>query len=169
MPRCWGTCWRSSAERENALGATADTVWGLAVLSAVVVLSIAGGYRALERIQLVVVVLMLAAVTLAMLIFQPDWGQLLTGLLWPQRLELPAWLLQDPRPACRAIAEQPVWVEATLYVGVIGGSGYDYLAYVSFLAATRTGAWPLQMTGLPVQQTHRRPPRAACGAGFVPR
>lgn len=117
----------------DALGATADTVWGLAVLSVVVVLSIAGGYRALERIQLVVVILMLAAVTLAMLIFQPDWGQLLKGLLWPQRLELPTWLLQDPRPACRAIAQQPVWVEATLYVGVIGGSGYDYLAYVSFL------------------------------------
>ena len=108
-------------------------MWGLAILTVVVVLAVTGGYRALERIQLVVVVLMLVAVTLALIIFQPDWGRLLAGLLLPQPLEFPAWLLQDPRPAYRAIAERPVWVEATLYVGVIGGSSYDYLAYVSFL------------------------------------
>ena len=31
------------------------------------------------------------------------------------------------------IAEQPVWAEVSLYVGVIGGAGYDYLAYTSYL------------------------------------
>ena len=117
----------------DVLSGTADTVWGLAILCVVVVLAVTGGYRALERVQLVVVVMMLVAVTLALVIFRPDWGSLLAGLLLPQSLEFPQWLLQDPRPAYRAIAEQPVWVEATLYVGVIGGSSYDYLAYVSFL------------------------------------
>ena len=31
------------------------------------------------------------------------------------------------------IAAEPVWVETTRYVGVIGGAGFDYLAYTSFM------------------------------------
>lgn len=36
------------------------------------------------------------------------------------------------------IANQPVWVETTRYVGVIGGAGFDYLAYTSFV---RNKSW----------------------------
>src|SRR6185503_6860782 len=37
------------------------------------------------------------------------------------------------------IASRPVWLEATTYVGVIGGSAYDYLAYVSYLRDKQWG------------------------------
>jgi hypothetical protein len=117
----------------SQFGGAADSLCGLLILAAVLTLAIGGGYRALERVQLIVVVLMLLAVTLALVLFQPDWREMVIGGLLPQKLEFPAWLLQDARPAYRQIAQQPVWVEATLYVGVIGGSSYDYLAYVSFL------------------------------------
>jgi hypothetical protein len=43
-------------------------------------------------------------------------------------LEYPEWAMVDP-----AIAGRPVWVEAATYVGVVGGSGYDYLAYLAYL------------------------------------
>ncbi|MHC4564985.1 MAG: hypothetical protein ACYTE3_04420, partial [Planctomycetota bacterium] len=52
----------------------------------------------------------------------------------PQSYTYPAWLSTEyPR-----IAAQPVWVETTRYVGVIGGAGFDYLAYTSFM---RNKAW----------------------------
>ncbi len=114
-------------------GWASDSLCGLAILTVVFILAVCGGYRVLERVQLAVVVLMLLAVTLALVLFQPDWSGMLAGFLIPQKLEFPRWLIDDLRPAYRRIAEQPVWVEATIYVGVIGGSSYDYLAYVSFM------------------------------------
>ncbi len=121
------------------LGGGADQLWGAAVLCGVLLLSFTGGYRALERTQLVIVTALLAAVTVALIIFRPDWLELLTGALVPQKLEFPQWLLDDPRPRYREIASRPVWVEATLYVGVIGGASYDYLAYTSFLRDKKWG------------------------------
>src|SRR6185436_3874861 len=38
-----------------------------------------------------------------------------------------------------AIASRPVWVEISTYVGIIGGSSYDYLAYVSYLRDKQWG------------------------------
>jgi hypothetical protein len=37
------------------------------------------------------------------------------------------------------IAGRPVWVELSLYAGVIGGAGYDYLAYTSYLRDKQWG------------------------------
>ena len=39
----------------------------------------------------------------------------------------------------RQIADRPVWVELSLYAGVIGGAGYDYLAYTSYLRDKQWG------------------------------
>jgi hypothetical protein len=115
------------------LGGAAVHLWGAAMLAAVVGLSMVGGYAALERIQLIIVVVLLAAVAMALVMLRPDWWDLITAALVPQRLEYPQWLLSDTRPEIQRIAARPVWVETTLYVGVIGGSSYDYLAYTSFL------------------------------------
>ncbi len=113
-------------------GATVH-LWGVGILSVMVGLALKGGYTALERVQLVLVATLLVAVTLALVLLQPDWLELLKGALWPQSLEYPAWMIADPRPEIERIVARPVWVETTLYVGVIGGSSYDYLAYTSFL------------------------------------
>ena len=47
----------------------------------------------------------------------------------PQSLSYPSWL-SGKYPD---IAKHSVWVETTRYVGVIGGAGFDYLAYTSWL------------------------------------
>ena len=114
-------------------------IWGAGILAGVVMLALRGGYAALERIQLVLVATMLAAVTISLVLLKPDWWQMVLGTILPQRLEYPEWLLRDTSKLARDIADSPIWVEASLYVGVIGGASYDYLAYTSFLRNKRWG------------------------------
>jgi Mn2+/Fe2+ NRAMP family transporter len=108
-------------------------LWGCGLLVGVFLLAMAGGYSALERIQLVIVVGMLAAMMISLILFRPDWFELLLGFIVPERFTYPAWMLDDARPNVQKIVQQPVWAELSLYVGVIGGAGYDYLAYTSYL------------------------------------
>ena len=114
-------------------------LWGMGILACVVCLALAGGYAALEKAQLLVVCVMMVTVTIVLVLLQPDWMEMLLGAILPQPLTYPDWLLKDPRPEIRQVASQPIWVEATLYVGVIGGASYDYLAYTSFLRDKRWG------------------------------
>lgn len=114
----------------------AHLVWGIGVLAAVLALSASGGYRALERIQLGIVLLMLGAVLLAVFFLRPDWIEFSKGLFIPQPFAYPPWVTPEALPD---IASRPVWLEATTYVGVIGGSSYDYLAYVSYLRDKQWG------------------------------
>jgi hypothetical protein len=120
-------------------GATVH-LWGAGVLVGVLLLALAGGYATLEKAQLLIVTAMLLAVGVALILLKPDWLQLLLGAVVPRPLTYPSWLLEDSRPALQQIAARPVWVEASLYVGVIGGASYDYLAYTSFL---RDKSWGL--------------------------
>jgi hypothetical protein len=114
-------------------------LWGIGLLIGVFALAVAGGYAALERIQLVIVAGMLVAVIVTLIAFGPDWIEFLLGFVVPQRLEFPDWLLRETSPAARKIAERPVWIELSLYVGVIAGAGYDYLAYTSYLRDKQWG------------------------------
>lgn len=114
----------------------AHLVWGIGVLAAVLALSASGGYRALERVQLGIVLLMLGAVVVAVFFLKPDWIGFFVGLIVPQPFGYPSWVTPDNFPD---IASRPVWLEATTYVGVIGGSSYDYLAYVSYLRDKQWG------------------------------
>jgi hypothetical protein len=121
------------------LGGATIHLWGSAVLIGVFLLALAGGYSALEKIQLVIVAGMLVAVVVALILFRPDWLEFLRGFIVPHRFEYPSWLLSDSRPAAQLIADRPVWVELSLYTGVIGGAGYDYLAYTSYVRDKQWG------------------------------
>jgi hypothetical protein len=131
-----GTLLSSLAGTEETLRGGAYLVWGIATLAIVLALCFAGGYAALERIQLAIVLVMLSSVVLAVFLVHPDWQEFLKGLFVPQALHYPTWLAAESHGE---IAARPVWVEATTYVGVIGGSSYDYLAYVSYLRDKRWG------------------------------
>ena len=129
-----GTLLSWLAGTEQSLHGGAHFLWGMLILGGVLVLVFAGGYAALERIQLVIVILMLICVMISLFLVKPDWLEFLKGLLIPQWLEYPDWAFTH-----KEIASRPVWVEMITYVGVIGGSGYDYLAYVSYLRDKRWG------------------------------
>lgn len=116
------------------LGGGIDYLWGAAILAGVVAITATRGYATLERVQLVIVGAMLLAAGATLILYRPDWLALLKGAVVPQPYAYPAWLgAEYPK-----IAAQPVWVETTRYVGVIGGAGFDYLAYTSFV---REKAW----------------------------
>jgi hypothetical protein len=121
------------------LGGATIHLWGAGLLLAIFVFSLLGGYAALEKTQIVIISGMLAAVVITLIIFGPNWLEFLRGFFVPQRLEFPAWLANDPNKTAQRIASQPVWVELSLYVGVIGGAGYDYLAYTSYLRDKKWG------------------------------
>ncbi len=122
------------AGTESSLGGTAYYLWAIAVLSSVLALVFTGGYARLERLQLIITLLMLFCVVISLFLLKPDWVEFLKGLLIPQSLHYPPWISTQPD-----IAARPVWVETITYVGIIGGSGYDYLAYVSYLRDKRWG------------------------------
>ncbi len=116
------------------LGGGIDYLWGAAILALVVAITALRGYSTLERIQLVIVSAMVVSAGVTLVLYNPDWLGLLKGAVIPQSYSYPAWLSTE----YPLIAAQPVWVETTRYVGVIGGAGFDYLAYTSFM---RDKAW----------------------------
>jgi hypothetical protein len=136
-----GTLISELAGTKATLGGSAYLLWGMAILGGVLVLSFKGGYQALEKIQLVIVLLMLTAVALALFFVRVDWLAFARGFFIPQALQYPAWINSYPD-----IASRPVWVELATYVGVIGGSSYDYLAYVSYLRDKRWGRAAMRVT-----------------------
>ena len=121
------------------LGGATIHLWGAGLLLGIFAFALVGGYSALEKTQIVIVTGMLAAVIITLIIFGPNWLEFLRGFLVPQRLAFPEWLSGDTRKVARQIADRPVWVELSLYVGVIGGAGYDYLAYTSYLRDKQWG------------------------------
>ena len=118
-----------------------DYIWGAGILAGVLVLSATGGYTVLERVQMLVVTALVLCAGLTLVLYDPQWRELLLGIL-PRRLEYPEWL-PEKYPE---IARQSVWVETTRYVGVIGGAGFDYLAYTSWLREKRWGVLPGRAT-----------------------
>jgi len=105
-----------------------DYVWGALMLVAVLVLSATGGYTVFERVQMFVVAALVMCAGVTMILYNPNWLDVVSGIL-PQRLSYPDWVAEKyPN-----IARHSVWVETTRYVGVIGGAGFDYLAYRSWV------------------------------------
>ncbi|HRI15789.1 MAG TPA: Nramp family divalent metal transporter [Verrucomicrobiota bacterium] len=133
----------------------AHFVWGLGTLAMVIALVASGGYARLERIQLVIIIAMLAGVVISLLLLKPDWLALLKGCFMPQSLHYPEWIQKNPEFAAR-----PEWLEVTTYVGVIGGGGYDYLAYTAYLRgkhwgrANATGTGPAELAAIAANPTH---------------
>jgi hypothetical protein len=162
---------------KDFLGGASVHLWGIMILLCVVTVALKGGYAALENAQMAVVGIMLLAVGVALILLKPDLFQMLIGAILPQPLAYPEWLLTDSRPAMQKIAAQPIWIEASLYVGVIGGGGYDYLAYTSYLRDKNWGlAGPagdrVAVTGLDSDQQLQlkrwiRAPLVDCTISFI--
>ncbi len=116
---------------------TAEYGWGALILVGVLFLSARGGYSMLERVQMVIVMLLVICAAITLVLYDPDWLALIKGAVIPQAYEYPSWLSETEE--LRRIAARDVWVETTTYVGVIGGAGFDYMAYTSFLRSKKWG------------------------------
>ena len=156
------------------LNGAVDYLWGAVFLTGVLILSLTGGYSVLERVQLAIVGALLFCAAITLVLYQPDWFELLKGALVPQTYQYPEWLDR----LYPDVSRQPIWVEITRYVGVIGGGGFDYLAYVSFVRDKRWGlagvaeATPAQLEQIAGQPTHAvrswvRAPLIDCTVSFL--
>ncbi len=114
---------------EGYFNGAVDYLWGGAFLAGILVLSASGGYSVLERVQIFIVGAMMICAVVSLFIYQPDWIDMLLGGILPRSFDYPDWVA-DKYPI---IAEKSVWVETSTYVGVIGGAGFDYLAYTTWL------------------------------------
>ncbi len=114
-----------------------DYVWGILILIGVLTLVFVGGYSVLERVQMFIVGALMLSALVTLLLYNPDWMAMLTGVV-PKPLNYPAWI-QEKYPQ---IAVHSVWVEATRYVGVIGGGALDYLAWTSWVRQKKWGSLP---------------------------
>ena len=111
-------------------------LWATLWVAVSLVLLALGGYRFLEKAQLVMLGLMLVCVFVAVFYVRPDWLEAAKGLFVPfQRLAYPDWLF-DKLPDMR---DRSVWVEISVYFAALGGQSFDYLAYASFLRDKRWG------------------------------
>ena len=114
-----------------------DYAWGMVVLLGVLWLVAVGGYIVLERVQLAIVGTLVLSAIISLILYRPDWTDLLTGVL-PGKLSWPEWAVSKyPH-----VTKDSVWVEATRYVGVIGGGSFDYLAWTTWLRQKKWGALP---------------------------
>jgi Mn2+/Fe2+ NRAMP family transporter len=111
-------------------------IYGLVVLVLVMLLVRTGNYQRLERVQVAIVSVMLGCVLLSLFFLSPNWSEVIRGMFAFHNLEYPSWVASN----YPEIAKRPIWMELATYVGVLGGSGYDYLAYVSFLRDKGWGA-----------------------------
>jgi Mn2+/Fe2+ NRAMP family transporter len=117
-------------------------IWGILTLISVLLLTWLQTYGVLEKIQTVLVGLLLFCVLAACMVAQPDWMKALLGSILPVIPEYQDWVvLKYP-----AIAERSPVIEAVVYLGVIGGGTYDYIGYLGFLREKKWGALGLEQT-----------------------
>ncbi len=125
----------TGTDAKSGGSAALQFVWGAIVLAGLLTLIATTGYSVLERVQLVLVTTMLVCATVALVLQNPEWSELLRGAFVPQKLTYPNWLAGS----YPEIAKDSPWVETTRYVGIIGGASFDYMAYSTWLREKRWG------------------------------
>ncbi len=130
-----GTLLAGITGTSETFNGAAHYLWGSGLLVLVLWLISMGGYARLEKLQLGIVMGMLFSVVVSLCLLRPDWLDIASGLLIPRPLAYPAWIT-----ALKEFSDRPVWVEVMTYVGIVGGSGYDYLAYGAYLREKQWGA-----------------------------
>ncbi len=125
------------------LGRGADSVdYGInlnLISSAVLILcglgALGSTYRTLELAQKVIILFFLGLIVASFMALRPDLGMLLKNVFVISIPDYPEWVTA----AYPTIASRPNWVEVMTFVGLIGGSSTDYIAYLSFLRDKKWG------------------------------
>lgn len=109
-------------------------LWGTLCIVVAVTLTWLQTYGFLERVQTIIVGLLLVSMLAAFFASKPDFVQALSGLV-PHLPDYEPWIQQNYKD----IADTPSWVEVGLYLGAIGGGTYDYIGYVGCYRENKWG------------------------------
>ena len=117
------------------LNGAAQFLWGILLVLLIMVFTLSGGYNVMERIQIVLIACLMTAAIVSLIMYKPDYFALIKGFIMPVFGDYPDWIQHK----YEKIWNTPKWVELTTYVGVIGGAGFDYMAYSTWLRDKRWG------------------------------
>jgi hypothetical protein len=108
--------------------------WGTGTVLVAITLTWLQTYGVLEKVQTVIVGLLLLSMLAACFASRPDWMAVVAGMV-PNLPDYAPWIGEKyPK-----IAATPVWAEVGLYLGAIGGGTYDYLGYIGCLREKKWG------------------------------
>ncbi len=112
-------------------------IWGTGFVAVAVSITLLQSYKLLERVQTLLVGLLLLSLLAAAIASSPDLMAIIAGTFVPSLPEFPAWALEKyPKD----FGNKPVFQEIAVYVGAMGGGTQDYLGYVGIL---REKGWGL--------------------------
>lgn len=123
-------------------GSLSIPLWASIYILGTLAVVASGTYQHVETTQTYIVITKVITSFVALFAVNPDWGQLLQGLI-------PSMPAYEPWVAAKypAVASRSIGMEMVAYVGAIGGGTYDYIGYVGLYRNKGWGAM-----GLPNQQ-----------------
>ena len=110
-------------------------IWGTLFIVVALTLTLLQTYRFLEKVQTVIVGLLLTCVFVAVVFSDPDLTAMLTGVVTPTIPKFEPWVAQLPE-----FRHRDPWVEVIVCIGVLGGGTQDYFGYLGLL---REKSWGL--------------------------
>ena len=111
-------------------------VWGTAFVAAAITLTMVQSYALLERLQTLIVGLLLVFILIAVFATDPDWLAVAYGTVVPGIPAYQPWLLEK----FPEVGSRSPWLELGTYLGAIGGGTQDYFGYIGML---REKGWGL--------------------------
>ena len=115
-------------------------IWGTAFIVAAATLTWLQSYGVLERVQTVIVGILLLCVFSACIATGFDLQQLLLGSFVPTIPVYPEWMLKSSNLDIKEIVAQPAWAWVGLFLGAVGGGTYDYIGYIGCFREKKWGA-----------------------------
>ena len=122
-------------------------LWGTLFIVVAVALTFLQSYGFLEKIQTVIISLLLFCIVVAVISSVPDVVAMLMGLVIPTIPKFESWVAVMPE-----FRDRDPWVEVIVCIGVIGGGTQDYFGYLGLL---REKGWGLMSrVGSPREQSN---------------
>ena len=115
-------------------------LWGTFFILVAITFTWLQSYGFLEKVQTILVVLLLFCMLVATAASGPDLLAIVNGTVIPRPPEYEGWLLEK----FEGFRGRSPWVEMVTYIGAIGGGTQDYLGYVGML---REKAWGMMGRG----------------------
>jgi len=110
--------------------------WGTLFIVTGLTLTMLQTYGFLEKLQTVVVAMLLFCMLVALVFTNADWAATLRGTLVPTAPKFEPWLLAKYP---EEFGTRHPWVEMVVYLGAIGGGTQDYFGYLGLLRARAWG------------------------------
>ena len=111
-------------------------IWASISILVAITLTSLQTYGILEKIQTIIVTLLLLSVAVACIAARPDWLAAIKGTFIPTLPHYAEWVARvDP-----STYQKPRWIELGVYLGAVGGGTYDYVGYLGLLREKKWGA-----------------------------